>query len=290
MTAPRDPDPILSAWLDEGPTRLPESTRRAILVSARTSQQRRHRMWVPWRTSMNPIARFAIAAIAVVAVVGIVGVNLFGASPGTGTGTGVGSLPSPTPSPAVATPAVSATPTPQPSPSPIDTATWTTYVSARYGFSIGHPSDWTQRPSDRVWTLAADADWLTTASEGFIAPGSSILATAWSVAVQPGTSAEAWLRAYCLIVDSSSPCATIQDRAIAVTVDGHAASLVPFNEDTQAFILFEHRMYVVAVWEPDSDPRTAPYGGAIKLLEAYLSTMHLLPGGPAHAPATPRPS
>lgn len=284
MTAPRDPDSILSAWLDEGPTRLPENTRRAILVSTRTSHQKRHRMWVPWRTSMNPIARFAVAAIAVVAVVGVVGVNLFGASPGSGSG--VGSAPSPTP--AAATPPASAKPTPQPSPSPIDTATWTAYVSARYGFSIGHPADWTERPSSHVWTLAADASWLNTASEGFIGPGSSIYASAWSVAVQPGTSAAAWIQAYC--PKNTTPCTGLQSRTIAVTVDGHAGSLVPFAGDTQAFILVENRMYVVAVWQPDSDASATPYGGAIKLLEAHLSTMHLLPGGPAHASATPRPS
>ena len=31
MTTPRDPDEILAAWLDEGPTRLPDQTRRAIV-------------------------------------------------------------------------------------------------------------------------------------------------------------------------------------------------------------------------------------------------------------------
>ena len=290
MRTPRDPDSIISAWLDEGPSRLPESTRRAILVSTRTSQQKRHRMWVPWRTSMHPIARFAVATIAIVAIVGVVGVNLLGASPSSSPGPGVGSVPSLTPTPTPASPRASTTPSPQPSPSPIDITTWRNYVSARYGFSIGHPADWTERPADHVWTLAADAAWLSSASEGFIAPAQSILATAWSVAVKPGTTVRAWVQAYCLIVDNTSPCATIQDRAIAVTVDGHAGSLVPFTEDTQAFILVDNQMYVVAVWEPDSDSRTTPYGGAIRLLESYLSTMHLLPGGPAPATVTPRPS
>ena len=32
MTVKRDPDAILAAWLEEGPTALPEPTRRAIAV------------------------------------------------------------------------------------------------------------------------------------------------------------------------------------------------------------------------------------------------------------------
>ena len=32
MTVQRDPDAILAAWLEEGPTGLPEPTRRAIAV------------------------------------------------------------------------------------------------------------------------------------------------------------------------------------------------------------------------------------------------------------------
>ncbi len=31
-------------------------------------------------------------------------------------------------------------------------ATWTTYTSSQYGFSIGHPADWTVDPASRAWT------------------------------------------------------------------------------------------------------------------------------------------
>ena len=40
MTTPRDPDAILAAWLDEGPTRLPTPTRRAIIIALPTTSQR----------------------------------------------------------------------------------------------------------------------------------------------------------------------------------------------------------------------------------------------------------
>jgi hypothetical protein len=129
---------------------------------------------------------------------------------------------------------------------------------------------------------------LSSASEGFIAPGEAILVTAWSVSVKPGTTVEAWLQTYC--PKNTTPCTRIQAQAIPVAMDGHAGSLVQFTGDTQAFSLVNNRIYVVAVWEPDSDPRTAPYGGAVQLLEAYLSTVHLLPGGPAPTMTTPSPS
>ena len=49
MTVKRDPDAILAAWLEEGPTGLPEPTRRAIAVSTRTTTRRAAPMWVPRR-------------------------------------------------------------------------------------------------------------------------------------------------------------------------------------------------------------------------------------------------
>jgi len=71
MTTPRDPDEILSAWLDEGPTRLPDQTRRAIAVAIPTTTQRRRGWTAPWRhPSVNTIARTAVAVLAVVAVAG----------------------------------------------------------------------------------------------------------------------------------------------------------------------------------------------------------------------------
>ena len=49
MNVQRDPDAILAAWLDEGPTRLPDATRRAIAVTTRTTRQSRLPIWLPWR-------------------------------------------------------------------------------------------------------------------------------------------------------------------------------------------------------------------------------------------------
>lgn len=222
-----------------------------------------------------------VAAIAVIAVAGFIALNLRGGSSGVG---GVSSPSTGTPSASASTPSAPASPPSiQPSPTPI-TATWITYVSNRYGFSIGRPADWTVRPAANEWSFPADADFLTAASEGFIGPGQSILATAWSVAVKPGTTAAAWLQTYC--PKTTTPCTGIQSRTIAATMDGHAGIIVPFTNDVEAFILVNNRMYVVAEWRPDVDQTTAPFGSGTLLIEDFLSTMHLLPGGPAPS-ATP---
>jgi hypothetical protein len=72
MTAHRDPDVVLGGWLDEGPTELPDATRRAIVVSlSMTTQTRRGREFRPWRLDLRQ--RLAPVAMAVAAAVLAVG-------------------------------------------------------------------------------------------------------------------------------------------------------------------------------------------------------------------------
>jgi Tol biopolymer transport system component len=72
MNDTRDPSVIIGAWLDEGPTDLPESTRRAITTSVRTIEQRRG-FTLPWST--RPVASWfgpaLVSAAVVLAVAGI---------------------------------------------------------------------------------------------------------------------------------------------------------------------------------------------------------------------------
>lgn len=91
----------------------------------------------------------------------------------------------------------------------------------------------------------------------------------------------AWAEDYCEAADLS-PCTGIADRAVAMCIesrDCHPAVLVPFDEGTAAFLfggIFEDSQ-VIAIWRPESDPDVAPYGGARKLLEAYLATVDVYP-------------
>jgi hypothetical protein len=129
MTTPRDPDEILAMWLDEGPTRLPDQTRRAISVALPTTSQRRRGWSVPWRPNiMSTTLKYAIGAVAVFAIA-------FGGwyllVPASG---GVGAGPSPTPSP-TASPAGT---------SPSGTSSASAYDSAAFGvpLSLTLPDGW----------------------------------------------------------------------------------------------------------------------------------------------------
>jgi hypothetical protein len=63
-------------------------------------------------------------------------------------------------------------------------------------------------------------------------------------------------------------------------MDGHPGSLVDSGADMSVYTLVDDRMYVLASWRPGSEFDSR------RLVGAFLSTMHLLPGGPA----TPAPS
>jgi hypothetical protein len=186
-----------------------------------------------------------------------------------------------------ATPLTTASPTDL----PIDTADWASYESERYGFSIGYPSDWSLRTANHDWTLAEDApNWRSSGQDSFIAPNGEIRVSAWSVALDPGTTletsadVEAWVEQYCKVAEPS--CTGFNDRAIPLCLearDCHPGLLVPFDTDIQAFFPGSSdgtswdRMVVVAIWRVDGEPSVQPYGGAQRLLEAFLSTMGVCP-------------
>lgn len=276
MTRSDEPlfEPRIADWLEDDPYAAPDQALDIVLAAFPSIKQRR--AWrVPWRVpGMTTPLRLGLTAAAVgaLAIGSLLVVNRGPSGPG---GPG-GPTPSTTP----------ASPSPSPSTSLLDPSSWTTYTSSRYGFSIAHPADWTEVPADHDWALPADADWLNTAAESFKAPGEAVRVSVWSVSIHPAELLDrptlTWIaNAYCPL--NTTPCDRLESRTVAVTMDGHPGSLVQFADDTQAFILVDDRMYVVAVWERDSDPRTAPYGGAQHLLKDILSTMRLLPGGPASA-------
>jgi hypothetical protein len=102
MTASRDPDRLIRAFLEEGPDQLPDRSYDA--VRSRIDRTRQRAVIGPWREPrMSNIAKFAMAAAAVL-VIAVVGYNLL---PGN---SGVGG-PHPTASPTLA-------PTPSPAPTP----------------------------------------------------------------------------------------------------------------------------------------------------------------------------
>ena len=68
----RDPDSILAAWLDDGPTELPDATRRAILTALPTTPQaQRGRLWrfPPMSTFARGASLLVVAVLLAVAAV-----------------------------------------------------------------------------------------------------------------------------------------------------------------------------------------------------------------------------
>lgn len=278
-----DPDVILAAWLDDGPTELPSATRRAISIAVRTTPQARASLGLPARRPlMSRIPALAGAAALIAAGVGLFAIGM-PKSPGVVGGVAV-STPTSSPgmTPSVAPP--SSTPT-----APIDASGWTPFVSARYGFKLGVPPGWMIAPADHDWTWEGDAtNWRSTGADRFMAPGNTILVSAWTVPLQAGQTfdrwadVETWAQAYCQRTGNTD-CASIHDRVVPMCIenrDCHPALVIPFRDDVQAFGtggILPEGMLVVAVWRGESDPSTAPYGGSQRLLDSFLSTLGIFP-------------
>ena len=134
MNVTRDPESILNAWLDEGPTDLPDATRRAILTSLPTTPQARRGHFVP--PNMNSFARAASVLVVAVVMIGVVALL-------TGPRGGVGA-PSPSPVPSAL---ASAPPLPT-----LDA----TYISPSYGYQVGYPTGWSVTDGAGPWPPGTD--------------------------------------------------------------------------------------------------------------------------------------
>ena len=213
MNVKRDPDAILAAWLEDGPNRLPDATKRAIAVTTRSTHQTRRPMWVPWRfPTMNGYARLALGAVAVVAVA-LGGLYLFNRSPGGGVGG---------PGPSVSS---SASPSASPSPSSSSPPALTgTFTSDRYGISIDYPVGWITARATKPWTsgLPGTEDGARDTISDPLLGEHLFLA----LASQPlaGKSGEQWAAAISGLPEWGDACAPQDTRPI--TIDGAAGVIV----------------------------------------------------------------
>ena len=209
MNTERDFERITMDWLNAGSDSTPLEVIDAVLLAVRSMPQERD-LRISWRALSMRLAVTAAAVITVVVILGLAAYFALGPRANVGTD----STPSPT-LPAAQAPSPAATP----HGSPVDTSGWTTFQSARYGFSIGHPSDWTEVPADHDWALATDAaNWLSTGQEVFKAPGDAIRVSAWSEPIDgsvmtDASDIEAWVQTYCEQLNSG-PCNGIHDRVV----------------------------------------------------------------------------
>jgi WD40 repeat protein len=84
MNDMRDPNLVIGSWLEEGPTHLPDSTRRAITTSVRTVNQKRG-LGLPWsRPASAPLRPALLVAVLVVALAGVYLFGRFGSNESVG--------------------------------------------------------------------------------------------------------------------------------------------------------------------------------------------------------------
>ena len=137
MTASRDPDRIIRAFLDEGEVQLDDRVYDTVRASI---EQKRQRVMIgPWRfPEMNKFLAIGLGAAAVVVAV-LIGAQLLG-SPGGG----FGNPPSPSQEP---------TATAEPSPSSISAPPLTqSFTSTLHGISVSYPEGWTAQAATEPWT------------------------------------------------------------------------------------------------------------------------------------------
>lgn len=195
MTARRDPDRLIQAYLEEGQTELPDRAYDAVRYEIDHTRQRA--VFGPWRVpNMSNIGRFAMAAAAVL-LVAVVGIYLLPKGGGVG-----GPAVSPTQAPTAA-PSPTAVPTLAPSPSPTAAAVKLP-VNGALAAGTYYIDDRAMAQAER-FTFTMPAGW-TTSDYGFIAkdrdePGEVMLipwvvthvfsdACRWGTLVDAGTTVD----------------------------------------------------------------------------------------------------
>jgi hypothetical protein len=184
MSATRDPDQILHAWLEEGPTVLPAPTVRAIEVAARATAQRRRATGLPWRPYTMPTTLKYLAVAAALLVV------LIGGAFAVGMGGSIAPFPpQPTPAP---TPSPTATTSPSAAASP---AAPEAFSSPLYGYSVSHPASWRATPATDRWspgsTVMPDVAYTDTFHPEGTTVGAAVAIAAQSI--PSGVSASDWM-------------------------------------------------------------------------------------------------
>lgn len=227
MTVHREPDQILAAWLEEGPTELPTGTRRAILTAIPTVGQRRRaalagRAWA-WR-SANVAAGLAVLVL----VLGLI--------------VGAGILGGPTPSPSLApSPSASAAESPSSTlasptagssaPTPIPTAS--AFVSTLNRFSLTLPGGWPVVPASVAWDgTGAPANDAPVADQLLPPPQQGrcqavfvCAPTLWAVSAPFTGSLDAWTAARDAAQAQDHPCPATPEARQSIRIDGTPAVL-----------------------------------------------------------------
>ncbi len=250
-------DATARAWLEDGPTRMPERGLVAALEEIHTTRQRRA-MWSPWRPS--PVSRFAgmaVAAVLVVAV-GVLAVNVVPRGPA-GPAVG-GSSSSPSPEQSLHFPELTQA-----------------FVSPRYGFSVQLPGRVAVTRAEQLWGFANPAG--KDVDAGFdvvetglaaVFKGASIDVALHLVRVVPSGSNDERVDEF-LSDDNVLPdgCGIPRSRQVEITIDGRPGRIAECGNHIEATVFSAGRLYLFALSHDRSDARA--------VFDAFLATIDLTP-------------
>lgn len=253
MTPPREQSAVVAAWLEEGPTELPESTRRAIAVDVRTTRQSPRSSWFPSRfRSVDRLSLVALAAVAVM-VVAVAGLAISRIDPDAGNVGGPPTLsaspsasPSPTPSP---TPPPSPTEPPVPEPTTIDIPVLSaSYDSRLHGYSIRYPAGWFRAEGSQLWSPPA---WKAGGSyapfDELVADGGSQRLRAASAQLPEGLpDVDAWIDEFLTFGDPN--CVPPRERQERITIDGAPGRLRDACGEIEATVVIAGRVYMFTLF------------------------------------------
>ena len=250
MTASRDPDRLIHAFLHEGLDELPDPVYDA--VRDRIEQTRQRAVIGPWRTpDVNRYLKIGLAAAAIL-LIAIVGYQFLGNS-----NTGGPGLTSPSPSPSLS-PSASAPPLTQ------------SFTSTLHGISLSFPEGWTAQAASEPWTTTTfplsfpvpQVDWLYDP----ILKADLFLA----IASQPigESTPEAWVAEQ---MASEEGCTATE----SIVVDA-ASGLIGTGGCNVAVVTTAGRGYWIQLYTSGDNPlAVAPYDRA--WFEEVLATVQLLP-------------
>jgi hypothetical protein len=150
MTAHRDPDRLIRAFLMEGQTELADPVYDAVRA---TIEHERQRVVIgPWRmpNAMNKFVSLGLGAAAV-AVVLVVGLQFLPSASG-GVGAAPSATPTPSPTPARTPQSTAAAPSASAATAPTPPPLRASFTSTQHGISVSYPEGWTARPATEPWT------------------------------------------------------------------------------------------------------------------------------------------
>ncbi len=263
MNPPRERSTIVASWLEEGPTELPESTRRAIAVDIRATRQSRRAIWAPWR--FPTLDRTSLLAMAVL-VSALVGLTAFVVGP-PGAGN-VGGAPSAAPvSPSPSTAPSGATNLPIP-------AMRQAYVSVLHGYTISYPADWSSTAATQLFSPPA---WKVASSplEPFdvIAQGDKPpFLRAASAAIPAGLpNTNDWIDEF-LTHSTIAACAPPRERWEPIRIDGAPGRLLDSCGQVEATVVLDGRVYMFTLFLGDDQ-----FTNGRELFVAFAATIDLRP-------------